>query len=171
MVDFATKEDCPYILDACSTPATAEDISRWLQLIPRLEHSEYMVCVIDSLHSWVTPLAFRLGLTEYDAINAGLLAIRSMSTTYGVVFIVLSERNRLSAKTGGMNAGRGSGRIEYGADVLMELSKEDKGEHSGVDRIELKITKNRLGPAGAVVPLSFQGDTMSFNEITLQYAS
>jgi len=132
-----------------------------------------MVCVIDSLHSWAAPIAAAEGLTEYDALNAGIMALRELSSTYSTVFIVLSERNRMSMQRGGMSAGAGTRRIEYGADVLMELQRENdtaaRGT-SGVERIDLRITKNRLGPAGATVALNFQGDTMSFTEMALQYA-
>src|SRR5665213_846062 len=171
MADFATREDCPHIIDGCSLPVTSDDIGRWLQLVPRMTQSDHMVCVIDSLHSWVTPLASSEGMTEYESINAGLLALRALSSTYNTVFIVLSERNRIAAKTGGMNAGRGSGRIEYSADVLMELSSQQKGESSGLTRIDLKLTKNRLGPSGAIVPLAFQGDTMNFTDAELRFGS
>jgi replicative DNA helicase len=174
MADFATKEGCPYIIDACAIPASMAVLTLWLQMMRNLTQSTHQVCVIDSLHSWCAPFASESGLTEYDSLNAGIMALRELSSTYATVFLVLSERNRFSMQRGGMSAGAGTRRIEYGADVLMELSREDadkRREGSGVERIELKITKNRLGPAGAVVPLSFMGDTMTFSEVTLAYAS
>lgn len=170
MADFSTREGSPHVIDACSVPATVEMIARLLQVIPLQESSPHMLCVIDSLHSWVAPLATAQQMTEYDALNAGLMALRELSSTYKAAILILSERNRTSMRTGGMSAGRGSGRIEYGADVLMELSRDTKGESSGIDRIDLTVTKSRLGPAGAVVPLTFQGDVMSFSDVELQYA-
>jgi replicative DNA helicase len=69
--------------------------------------------------------------------------------------------------TGGLAASRGSGRIEYTADVVLDFTREDDNAAyrpgEPID-VSLKIVKNRFGATGGRVPLRFDPRIMEFVE-------
>jgi replicative DNA helicase len=106
--------------------------------------------VVDSLQSWAE--AFDGPTDEYTRLAAALKALRATASTLTCPILVISERNRTSMKDGGISAGAGHRGIEYGAETVMALDKDEKagaaalGEHA----ISLSVVKNRNGACGKV---------------------
>lgn len=126
--------------------------------------SEHLLIVIDSVHAWAA--AWTGEVAEYDGLNMAISALREITARLDCAVLGVVERNRLTMKTGGMSAGAGSRKFEYGAETMMELhSEEDRGPNaSGETKVELRITKNRNGAPGRKVPLLFHGALQRFTE-------
>jgi replicative DNA helicase len=105
-------------------------------------------------------------------LNLGILALRQLAHDLNVPVLFISERNRDGMKSGGMNAGAGSRKIEYGAESLFDLDKEEESELNGAGErlITLKIPKNRHGEQGVKIPLYFNGALQQFRELTTEEA-
>jgi replicative DNA helicase len=106
--------------------------------------------VVDSLQSWAE--AFDGPPDEYTRLASALKALRATASTLNCPILVISERNRTSMKDGGISAGAGHRGIEYGAESVLALDKDEKagagalGEHA----ITLSVVKNRNGSCGKV---------------------
>lgn len=126
----------------------------------------HLLLVVDSLHSWIE--GARTGATEYDALNAAMARLREMALEHQIVVVVICERNRASIDAGGLNSGAGSRRIEYGAEVMLDLlrDREAKPDAHGEVPITLCFAKNRNGVAGDKVALSFNGRLQRFREVS-----
>lgn len=126
---------------------------------------EHLLMVMDSLHSWIE--GARTGLTEYDAINAAMARLREIALEQRIVVAVICERNRASMDSGGLNSGAGSRRIEYGAEVMLDLQRklDEPGDAQGEVPVTLCFAKNRNGVAGKKVALSFNGRLQRFTEV------
>jgi replicative DNA helicase len=154
---------CPdlAIVDATIIPASAT----WLaaMMVEARGAHPHGLMVVDSLHSWAGAMA-PPGVSEYDTINEALLALRRLAAGCDVAVLAISERNRLSSDSGGLTAGRGSGKIEYSADSMLELGRHKDAplDVNGEVVVELKIAKNRNGPAGEKFPLTFSGRLQRF---------
>ena len=127
--------------------------------------SDHLLIVMDSLHSWVESSAS--GVTEYEALNAGLARLREIAQYLTCPLLVISERNRASAESGGVNAGAGTRRIEYGAEIVFDLHREKDAVPGGQGEVpvSLRFAKNRHGAPGETVPLHFYGALQKFQEI------
>jgi replicative DNA helicase len=123
-----------------------------------------LLIVMDSVHSWVD--GCEIDATEYEKINAGLMQLRALAHRLECPVLAIAERNRMSMKTGGMSAGAGSRKIEYGAETVLDLSvPEDALENaSGEKSVKLRFSKNRNGAAGSSVDLAFHGALQRFTE-------
>jgi len=128
--------------------------------------ARHVLVVVDSLHSWAEGAPG--GLTEYDALNAGVATLRTIASALGCPVLVIAERNRVSMKSGGMNAGAGTRKIEYGGESVIGLSDERNGTAPialpSETNITLKVEKNRNGAAGQTVDLFFHGALQRFRE-------
>ena len=71
----------------------------------------------------------------------------------------VSHRNRIGNRgEGGLHVGKGSGDLEYIAETVLDLKREDsQSRHSGNILINVTIHKNRHGIPGVCLPLSFSG--------------
>jgi replicative DNA helicase len=116
---------------------------------------------VDSLHSWSEGAA--LGITEYDVLNEAIAQLRRLGTTLSCSVLAIAERNRINMKAGGLSAGAGTRKIEYGAEAVIDLSCEEAARFdvSGEKPVELKIVKNRHGICTRV-PLRFHGALQRF---------
>jgi replicative DNA helicase len=125
----------------------------------------HLLIVVDSLHSWSEGLAS--GVQEYEALNSAVADLRGLAHALRCPVLVVSERNRDSMKTGGMNAGAGTRKIEYGAETVIDLERDPAKREDGAGEVEvlLKLAKNRHGAAGKTVPLKFNGALQSFREL------
>jgi replicative DNA helicase len=124
--------------------------------------SPHFLLGLDSLHAWVEMNPEPI--SEYDAINAGLTALRQLAQRLSCPVLIIAERNRLSMKEGGLNAGAGSRRIEYGAETVLSLDKKGKPDPAGVTPMELVVEKNRHGPSDRRIKLLFHGAVQRFEE-------
>ena len=71
-----------------------------------------------------------------------------------------------SIQTGGLNSGAGTRRIEYGAEVVLDLDREANAGVARLNELPMTVTvrKNRHGTPGAKVELMFHGALQSFRE-------
>lgn len=128
--------------------------------------SSHVLIVIDSLHSWALRLAS--GLPEYEALNMAISDLQSLAHTLKCPILAISERNRDSMKTGGLNAGAGTRKIEYSGETVLDLHREQEAKEDGSGEVPVKLTlsKNRHGTAGKPIEMSFHGALQRFKEVT-----
>lgn len=126
----------------------------------------HLLVVVDSVHSWAEMAPGNLG-SEYDVLNAGLAALRTLAHQLDCALVGIAERNRASAKAGGVGASAGTRKFEFGAESMLELHRdEDEREDAGGEvSVSLKISKNRHGSPGGKVNLKFQGATQRWREV------
>jgi hypothetical protein len=79
--------------------------------------SRHLLLVVDSVHSWAEAGAG--DAPEYEALNVGLAKLRTLAKRLDCPILVIAERNRASMKGGGLSAGAGTRKIEYGAETVM----------------------------------------------------
>jgi replicative DNA helicase len=127
--------------------------------------SEHILVVIDSVHSWAD--AAPSMLTEYERLNAGLSALRGLAASLNGPVLCIAERNRAGMERGGVNAGAGSRKIEYGAESVIELNRDadSKPDSSNEVEVTLKLSKNRNGSIGQPVELRFNGALQRYREL------
>lgn len=125
----------------------------------------FMLIVIDSLHSWAEA-ASPDGANEYDALNTAIRGLRRLAGDLKAPVLAISEQNRASMAKGGINAGAGSRKIEYGSETVIDLAKDDDAGAalSGVTPIKLTLAKNRHGTVGRTFRLKFDGALQTFTE-------
>ncbi len=121
--------------------------------------------VVDSLQSWAESLADGAG--EYETLNGAVKALRLLAHGLNAPILFISERNRDSMKSGGLNAGAGSRKIEYGAETVFDLDRDMEAPQNGAGEVEitLRVVKNRHGAAGMALPLLFNGALQQFREL------
>lgn len=126
--------------------------------------SEHLLVVIDSVHSWAD--AAPSMLTEYERLNAGLAALRGLAANLNCPVLCIAERNRAGMERGGVNAGAGSRKIEYGAESVIELNRDIDAKPDANNEVEvsLKFSKNRNGSIGRPVELRFNGALQRYRE-------
>lgn len=126
--------------------------------------AKHLLIVIDSLHSWAGGLAS--GLPEYEALNAAVGDLQRLSRRLNCAILIVSERNRDSMKSGGINAGAGTRKIEYGAETVIDLERASDAKEDGAGEVDvtLKLAKNRHGAAGKPIKLKFHGALQRFQE-------
>jgi replicative DNA helicase len=155
------------IADGTIPPAiTAQWIMSMCLMINGTDERTPLV-IIDSLHAWTETLAGGQGDSEYNNLNGAIGALRKIIAYRNVPIVAISERNRASMQSGGLAASRGSGRIEYTADVVLDFGKDDKeGGHRPNEPIDitLRVAKNRFGATGGAIPLKFDPVCMKFTE-------
>ena len=158
----AEKASLLALADATRSFASAE----WLQDIAAAVRGEarQVLVVVDSLQSWSGGLGG--DADEYSRLGAALGALRGLAGILDSPVLTISERNRSGMKSGGMSAGAGHRGIEYGAESLWELDRDEdaaSGPAGEVD-VTLKIEKNRNGSPGKKVSLRFHGALQRFRE-------
>jgi replicative DNA helicase len=126
--------------------------------------SRHLLIVVDSLHSWVESALS--DATEYEAINAGLASLRAFSHQLSCSVLAVVERNRESMKKEVQSSGAGTRKIEYGAETVIALQRDEQAREDGAGEIPIvaKFAKNRNGAAGKSVRLKFNGALQRFTE-------
>ena len=152
---LATKHPQVGIIAANTAPCPA-DLLR--SVCERMRtHDRHMLLAVDSLHAWASAIAPEA--EEYQAISAGMEALRRLAADLNVSVLAIIERNRASMKDGGLSAGASSRKIEYSAEAILELQYVAEG------RVNLRFAKNRNGRAGVTIGYTFDGATQRFNEV------
>jgi SpoVK/Ycf46/Vps4 family AAA+-type ATPase len=127
--------------------------------------AEQIALFIDSLHSWaqLRPESY----SEYENLNAGLAELHVIAAALSCPVVVIAERNRPNITAGGLNSGAGTRRIEYGAEVVLDLDRKSEARPDARDElpVTVKVHKNRHGAPGATVELRFHGSHQSFREL------
>lgn len=157
--------EVPHLVLADATQAYASPW--WIGEAARTCRGEqrHLLIVVDSVHSWAE--AVQGDAPEYDALNLSLAALRALAARLECPVLAVAERNRASMKSGGLSAGAGSRKLEYGAETVVDLKRRDPdarpdGMHE-VD-VELALAKNRNGAVGKPVRLKFHGALQRFRE-------
>jgi replicative DNA helicase len=123
----------------------------------------HLLLVVDSLHSWVESIS--PGVDEYVALCAGIACLRRIAVGGDVAVLCIVERNRASMKGGGISAGAGSRKIEYSAETVLSLDRDDASpDREGRAPLTLTIEKNRRGMPRVKIPLLFDGPIQRFEE-------
>jgi replicative DNA helicase len=68
-------------------------------------------------------------------------------------------------KEGGLNAGAGSRRIEFGSESVISLDRKGSTDPTGAVTVELVLDKNRHGISGRKITVKFDGATQRFSEM------
>jgi len=123
----------------------------------------HVLVVIDSLHSWACTAAETL--TEYESLNAAIVALRALALKLDCPVISIAERNRMSIEKGGLSGGAGTRKIEYSAESVIELDSDGDGKGKLEVDVKLKLSKNRNGEKGRPVNLVFHGALQTFREV------
>lgn len=151
------------LMDATEIPAPPAHLLTIGYLLKKHMEASNMLLVVDSLHSWADGLGG--GETEYDRLNESLAALRTLAKRLSCPVLAIAERNRASRNTGGMAAGAGTRKIEYGAETVIELDADGDTRSSAEEQpVKLSISKNRNGPAGKPVEMSFNGALQRYRE-------
>lgn len=127
--------------------------------------AKHLLIIVDSVHSWAESAAHES--TEYDALNAALATLRGLSHQLSCPVLAIAERNRDSINKGGLNAGAGTRKIEYGAETVLDLGRDAAVREDALGEVEIKakFAKNRHGAAGREVTLRFHGALQKFREM------
>lgn len=123
-----------------------------------------VLVVVDSLHSWADGVPG--DADEYTRLGAALGSLRTLAGVLDSPVLIIAERNRASMKAGGLSAGAGHRKIEYGAESVWELDRDDDQQPSGASEhtVTLKLSKNRNGAVGKKIALRFHGALQRFRE-------
>jgi replicative DNA helicase len=124
----------------------------------------HMLIVVDSVHSWSEQSDSNL--SEYDRLNAALLALGNLARALDVPILAVAERNRMSMSAGGMSASAGTRKFEYAAESVFELNREKDTPPDAAGEVPLTLTlsKNRNGSPGRTIKLKFHGALQRFRE-------
>ncbi len=149
-------------VDATTAPAPLAFLCNAAQIVKG--DAKHLLIVVDSLHSWAQGLSS--GLPEYEALNVAVSDLQRLAHRLNCAVLVVSERNRDSMKSGGINAGAGTRKIEYGAETVIDLERSLDAKEDGAGEVEvtLKLAKNRHGSAGKAIRLKFHGALQRFSE-------
>jgi replicative DNA helicase len=152
-------------LDGTCAPVTVDDI---LDAALKTKGSEeHLLIVLDSLHSWVRGSGMIAGgASEYTATSAAVSALQRIGAERECSVLVVSEQNRSNMGTDRQEAGADSRAIEYGAEVVIALSRERNAIPDEDDEVPITATiaKNRDGSPGTTIDLRFCGRFMAFRE-------
>lgn len=156
---------------------TAEDVRRMVEEHLRMTGNTPVVC-LDYLQI-LAPLEPRA--TDKQNTDRAVFELKRLSRDFRLPVVAISSLNRDSYTSSiSMRAFKESGAIEYSSDVLLglqfaEVSRmEEEGEVSlsrldacrkkDVREVELKILKNRGGPAGQTLSFSYRPRFNFFEE-------
>ena len=144
---------------AFATPTWIEEVAR----ITRRDVRDVLIA-IDSVHSWADGAAGEA--TEYERLGWALSALRTLAGTLNCAILAIAERNRASIQNGGLSAGAGSRKFEYGGESVWDLSQEKEAvaDTWGQVAVTLSLVKNRNGAPGRKIPLKFNGPLQRFSE-------
>jgi len=125
------------------------------------------VVVIDYLQQ-MAMLSSSETMEERQVIDRFTPMLRHLAEQYHCAVVAISSQNRASYGAGGMASYKGSGGIEYNADVTIDLIHEEvtKGAPlSAMKRVKLTVTKNRQGLSGRPIALDLYGDRCMIAEV------
>lgn len=127
--------------------------------------ADHLLIVLDSIHAWADTAPGEG--SEYERLNEAMVALRALAVELTCPVLAVGERNRSSMANGGLSAGAGSRKLEYGSETVLDLCRDEKArlDASGEVRVSLILQKNRHGAPGQIVPLSFNGGLQRFRQV------
>ena len=160
----AAAQAAPHLTLADATQVYAAP--RWIATQARLCKGEarHLLVIVDSLHSWAD--AEPTPGTEYDKLNWALAELKKLAAMLEGPVLAVAERNRASMGQGGLSAGAGTRKIEYGAETVLDLGRDEKvnPDAGGEVPVSVKLAKNRHGAPGRIIELTFHGALQRFKE-------
>ena len=160
-----TAQKAPLLAIADATQCFAEP--SWIMEAALAVRGEcaHVLIVIDSVHSWAESSGVE-GSNEYESLNAALAALRKLGSSLPCPVLAIAERNRQSMRSGGINAGAGSRKIEYGAESVIDLSSDPEAQPGagGEIPVTVKLVKNRHGSIGREIELRWHGALQTFRQ-------
>ena len=133
------------------------------------------VVVIDYLQILPSPEEKNF-VSEKQAIDDTIRSARKISNVHKIPVVMICSVNRESyKKTTGMGSGKGSGDIEYSADLLLGLQYKGFGEDNfdeyaamakDIREMELVVIKQRNGAIGSRIPFDFYARYNNFEEVS-----
>ncbi len=150
-----------------STPrATMPDLSSLVDGFKERTGAAPALIVVDYLQAWVKRAATGAEASDVrERIDRFAPQLREIGEQYGCAVLAISAQNRGAYKNGGMEGLKESGDLEYNADAILTLCKDDdKKRLDDLTRdprtIPLKLTvdKNRQGMTGTPIKLLLDGD-------------
>jgi replicative DNA helicase len=153
------------LVDATLAHADPRTIAAQAEALREQAGTGHVLVAIDSLQVWAR--GAMPGASEYEAVSAGVVAARSIADTLKAPVLVTSLRNRAGQASGGMHASKGSWDVEYGAETVIDLTREKdaKWDAAGEVASTIAVHKNRHGEAGKPISLKFCGRLQSFREV------
>jgi replicative DNA helicase len=153
-------------LDGTRAPVTVSDILD--AALKTRGDAPHLLVVLDSLHAWVrgSGAVVAGGASEYTATSAAVSALQRIAADIECAVFVVSEQNRSSMGSDRQEAGADSRAIEYGAEVVIALSRDRGIREDENDEVPVTATlaKNRDGSPGTTIDLRFCGRFMTFRE-------
>lgn len=132
--------------------------------------ARHILVVVDSLHTWANRGNTK-GQQEYDMLNAALSGLEQLAGRLHAPVLAIAERSRSTMRTGGMNAAKGTSRVEYAGETVLGLNTEydDDGNPAQPDMhgersVWLTVEKNRHGEKDRRINLKFHGALQRFSE-------
>jgi replicative DNA helicase len=124
--------------------------------------ARHLLIILDSLHTWADMAP--VDVDEYTRLNLALAALRRLAADLGCVVFATCERNRGAIRSGGLNAGADSRKIEYACETLWDLERDldAREDAAGEVPVTVKLAKNRHGAAGRQIELRFHGALQRF---------
>lgn len=161
--DAISQVPCLSILDATEHPAGGADV---YEAAAAVRNGPHFLLVVDSLHSYADGMPGRQELGEYERLNDALAGLRALAARLACPVLAVCERNRATMSKGGLSAGAGTRKIEYGAETVLDLDVDDEDDEDaeGERCVSLKLAKNRSGRAGRKIALLFHGAQQRFRE-------
>lgn len=83
--------------------------------------------------------------TTQEAVDSVLTDLKQISRKHNITVFVISSQNRAGYNKTSNDSLKGSGNIEYSADMVLFL--QENGEQNGCRKMQLHCEKNRSGPA------------------------
>jgi replicative DNA helicase len=153
-----------FLVDATTAYVRSTDLLQCAQLAQGT--ADHLLVAVDSIHSWAQESG--AALSEYDNLNAHLGALRRVAAQLRCPILGIVERNRANMANGGLSAGAGTRRIEYGSETVVGLAV-DEGPNApvlpgGQTPITIAVEKNRHGAAGARLKAIFSGPLQQFTD-------
>lgn len=170
------------LLDATRAYAPVSQVQALAEDVRAEHNAAHVLVVVDSLHAWAAGRPapeYGTAPSEYEALNTAVAEVQRMAANLRAPVLLLSERNRGSAESGGVNAAAGSRKIEYGGETLLGLHRKTEKnpddptgktyrpvqfDGAGEAPSYLLIEKNRHGGGGRV-ELKFCGRLQRFREV------
>lgn len=150
------------IVDATLAPASLTFLLQAAEVVKG--DGAHLLIVVDSLQSWAEGATD--GISEYEILNRAVAELRSLAFSLNCPILVVSERNRDGMKGGGLNSGAGTRKIEYGAETVIDLHRDNDVRPDGSGEVPVKLTtsKNRNGEKDKTVTLKFHGALQRFRD-------
>lgn len=165
-VDATRAYASPLFLRDCALIVRGEEYTEGHHQGHQQRHptERHLLLIVDSLHSWAE--GANTVASEYETLNAGICALRTLAHQLNGPILAVCERNRDNMKNGGLSAGAGTRKIEYGAETVIQLRRgtDEREDAGGEVAIDISLEKNRHGASGKVAEVMFHGALQRFRE-------